>query len=191
VQKVYLLVGLGNPGNDYAVTRHNVGFIFLDYLAREYGFTLKSSKWQAEVVKDTLWGKPVVLAKPQTFMNRSGAAVAQIVNFFQISTENLIVVHDDLDLEVGRIKIVTSRGAGGHNGIRSIIQHLDANNFTRIKIGIGRPPEPMTSSNYVLSKFSPDEQKILEENLQNVEEAARMILEHGTIAAMNQINAKK
>lgn len=188
---MYLLVGLGNPGNDYAVTRHNVGFIFLDYLAREYGFTFKSSKWQAEVVKDTLWGKPVVLAKPQTFMNRSGAAVAQIVNFFQISTENLIVVHDDLDLEVGRIKIVTSRGAGGHNGIRSIIQHLDANNFTRIKIGIGRPPVPMTSSNYVLSKFSPDEQKILEENLQNVEEAARMILEHGTIAAMNQINAKK
>ncbi len=188
---MYLLVGLGNPGNDYSVTRHNVGFIFLDYLAEKYGFAFKSSKWQADVVKDSLWGKPVVLAKPQTFMNRSGSSVLQIKNYYQVNVQNLIVIHDDLDLDVGRIKIVTGRGAGGHNGIRSLIQHLDTNDFTRIKVGIGRPPALMSASNYVLSKFSPEEQKILEENLQNIEEAARMILEHGAVAAMNQINAKK
>lgn len=187
---MHLLVGLGNPGNDYSVTRHNIGFIFLDYLAAKNGFVFKRSKWQAEVVKDTLWAKPIVLAKPQTYMNRSGSAVSLIVNFYQVPTENLIVVHDDLDLELGRIKIVTERGAGGHKGIRSIIQHLGVNDFVRIRVGIGRPPPPMSASSYVLSRFSEDDQKVLKESLQQIEEAARMIIEHDVTTAMNRINSR-
>lgn len=188
---MYLLVGLGNPGSDYSKTRHNIGFIFLDYLAEKNGFVFKPSKWQAEIVKDTLWGKAVVLAKPQTYMNRSGSAVSLILNFYQMASKNLIVVHDDLDLPLGRVKIVTGRGAGGHNGIRSIIQHLDENDFTRIKVGIGRPDLPMSAANYVLSRFKPDEQELAKESLQNIEEAAKIILDHDAATAMTRINSRK
>lgn len=188
---MYLLVGLGNPGSEYAKTRHNIGFIFLDYLAEKKGLYFKASKWQADIVKDTLWGEAVIMAKPQTYMNRSGAAVSSVLDFYRIASNNLIVVHDDLDLALGRVKIVTGRGAGGHNGIRSIIQHLDVNDFTRIKVGIGRPDLPIDAANYVLSKFKPDEQELIKESLQNIEEAARMIIEHDAVTAMNRINPRK
>lgn len=187
---MYMIVGLGNPGRDYSTTRHNIGFIFLDYLADKNALVFKDSKWQAEMVKSALWGKQIILAKPQTFMNKSGTAVAQILRYYNIETENLIVVHDDLDLELGRIKIVTNRGSGGHNGIRSIIQHLGGvKEFVRIRVGIGRPADSEVSvSNYVLSRFSKEEQNSMNQRLQDVEDAVRLVIEEGVNGAMNRIN---
>lgn len=186
---MHMIVGLGNPGRDYSTTRHNIGFIFLDYLADKNGFVFKDSKWQAEVVKDVLWGKPVILAKPQTYMNNSGTAVSQIFRYYQIEIENLIVVHDDLDLELGRIKIVTDRGSGGHNGIRSIIQHLGGvKEFVRIRVGIGRPDSEVSVSNYVLSRFNLEEQKSMDQRLLEIEDAVCLVVEKGVVPAMNQIN---
>lgn len=189
---MYILVGLGNPGRDYSTTRHNIGFIFLDYLADKEGLSFKESKWQAEVVKDVLWGKTVLLVKPQTYMNKSGTAVSQILHYYQVETANLIVVHDDLDLPFGRIKIVTNRGDGGHKGIRSIIQHLGGTkDFVRIRVGIGRPDSPVSVSNYVLSRLSPEEQSSMQQGLQDMEEAVRLVMEKGIGVAMNRINSSQ
>jgi len=121
--KLYLLVGLGNPGERYSTTRHNVGFIFLDYLAERLSLVFKRSKWQALQARAMLWNTPVLLVKPETYMNLSGEAVGAISRYYQVPAERVIVVHDDLDLPQGRVKIVAGRGAGGHTGIISIIKH--------------------------------------------------------------------
>jgi len=188
---VYVIVGLGNPGKDYALTRHNIGFIFVDYLAAEHGLTFKGSKWQAETVKGQLWGQSVLLVKPQTYMNKSGLAVGQIANFYQVPNENIIVVHDDLDLELGRTKIVVNRGAGGHNGIRSLIEHLGGNDFVRFRFGIGRPQTAEAVSNYVLSRFSSPEQQVLAESLANLEQGVALLVSQGVMVAMNKVNSEK
>ena len=188
---MYVIVGLGNPGKDYALTRHNIGFIFVDYLAAKYGLTFKGSKWQAETVKDRLWGQSVLLVKPQTYMNKSGLSVGQIANFYQVPNENIIVVHDGLDLALGRSKIVINRGAGGHNGIRSLIEHLGGKDFVRFRVGIGRPQNAASVSKFVLSKFSSQEQQVMDEALANLEQGVRLIADEGIIAAMNTINSEK
>ncbi|MCF6291071.1 MAG: aminoacyl-tRNA hydrolase [Desulfobacterales bacterium] len=186
---MHLLVGLGNPGTQYATTRHNLGFLALDYLARCHGFAFSSSKWQAEIVKGCLWGKTVQLVKPMTFMNRSGDAVAAISRFFKIPAERILVVHDDLDLDLARIKMVARGGAGGHNGIRSLIQGLGTESFPRIKVGIGRPDQPIPAERYVLSGFSSAELKTVEERFVTLEEGLRIFLEQDVAAAMNFLNS--
>jgi PTH1 family peptidyl-tRNA hydrolase len=188
---VFLIVGLGNPGKDYLLTRHNIGFIFVDYLAAKYGFSFKGSKWQAETAKDRIWNQSVLLVKPQTYMNKSGMSVGQIANFYQIPNENIIVIHDDLDLALGRSKIVVNRGAGGHNGIRSLIEHLGGKDFARFRVGIGRPQHGQAVSKFVLSRFSDQEQLVIDEALQNIEEGVRLIVNEGILAAMNVINSDK
>lgn len=185
---MYLVVGLGNPGGEYAATRHNIGFLFLDYLAEKFRFSFKGTRWQAEAAREQLWGHTVLLAKPTTFMNRSGTAVGAIAHFYQISNSNIIVVHDDLDLPLGRAKIVTNRGAGGHNGIRSLIECLGGKDFIRIRVGIGRPRTPEGVSSFVLSRFSPEEKEILRNGLQDVEEGVALIVEKGLAVAMNRFN---
>lgn len=188
---MYLVAGLGNPGNKYKNTRHNIGFQFLDYLAKRHDSAFKESKWKADVVKANLWGHQAVLVKPSTYMNRSGQAVGAIARYYQLATEEIIVIHDDLDLGPGRIKIVYDRGAGGHNGIRSIIEGLGAKDFSRIRVGVGRPNEQMKVSDYVLSKFSADEGDLLNACLTEAERGLRMILDDGVMAAMNEINGSK
>lgn len=186
--KLYLLVGLGNPGDRYSSTRHNVGFIFLDYLAERLSLVFKGSKRQALQVRAMLWNTPVLLVKPDTYMNLSGEAVGAITRYYQVPAERVIVVHDDLDLPQGRIKIVVGRGAGGHKGIISIINHLGGNGFPRIKIGIGRPSGEMPADRYVLAGLDSDDLDCLMTGMSHVEEGVRLIIEQGIPAAMNQIN---
>ena len=186
---MYIVVGLGNPGKEYAATRHNIGFIFLDYLADKYRFTFKGTKWQAETVKDLSWGYPVLFVKPQTYMNLSGAAVRAIADFYQVDSSRIIVIHDDLDLPLGRTKIMINRGSGGHNGIRSLIDHLGGNDFVRIRIGIGRPDNLERVSDFVLSRFEQEETEKMCEELNRLEMGIRLVMEEGLPVAMNRINA--
>lgn len=186
---MFLLVGLGNPGDEYSSTRHNIGFLFLDHLAAGSGLVFKKSKWQAEVVKGGLWNSPVLLAKPLTFMNRSGDAVGLIARFHDVAASRVVVVHDDLDLPFGRVKVVVNRGPSGHNGVKSIIDHLGTRDFPRIRVGVGRPPGEATASQFVLGRFSSEELRHLPSLFGLIEKAAQLIVTEGVLRAMTLINA--
>ena len=187
---MYLIVGLGNPGQQYAGTRHNVGFMMLDYLAGKNNLTFTDSKWNASVAKVIVWDESVILLKPETFMNLSGTAVAQAAHFYKLQPADIIIIHDDLDMEFGRIKIVSGGGDGGHKGIRSITEHLGTKNFPRIKIGIGRPPSHILPEKYVLGKFDSEEREMLEQKMSIVAEGIRILLQQGIAAAMTVVNQK-
>lgn len=165
-----LIVGLGNPGKDYALTRHNVGFMALDRLATLEGDTFKpEKKCQAEVCKTSLNGRRVVLAKPTTFMNNSGITVRALLDFYKIKASDVIVIHDDKDFPLGDTKVQTDRGAGGHNGVLSIIEHLGTKAFTRIRIGVAPTDrEIIDTADFVLGKFTSAEQKTLVDVLDHV-----------------------
>lgn len=191
---VYLLVGLGNPGEKYAFTRHNIGFMFLDYFAEKHAVHFRKSEWQASVGKCLLWGSSLLLIKPETFMNLSGRPVSQAFSYFKsgsLTPERIIVVHDDLDLAPGRVRIVTGRGAGGHKGVHSIMNALSTKDFIRIRVGIGRPEPLFPVENFVLSRFSPEDNKKVVASLALIEEGARLIVAQGVEAAMNQINGQE
>jgi PTH1 family peptidyl-tRNA hydrolase len=165
--------------------------MFLDYLAQEAGVDFKESRWEALLVKANLESGPSLLVKPQTFMNLSGRAVAMIATYHKIEPEQIVVVHDDLDLEPGRLKIVQDRGAGGHNGIRSIIEQLGTRDFARLRIGIGRPPEFMKPADFVLSRFSEEERQLLARGFVEMSKAVTMIGRQGVVAAMNFFNRRE
>lgn len=191
----FLLVGLGNPGVKYSTTRHNVGFMLLDYLAEKHGFHIGKNKMQGLYGTHRLMGKQVVFLQPQTYMNRSGGCVRQFVDYFDIPLAHLLVVHDDIDLDCGRIKVVARGGAGGHNGIRSIGQHMGTLDISRIKVGVGRPGDGKSNTRqpvdrYVLSDFTSQELSLIEERSAIVEEAVEVFLEQGIAACMNVINCK-
>lgn len=186
---MFLLVGLGNPGDKYSRTRHNVGFLFVDYLVRKSSLSPGKSKWKAEVVKANLYGEDVVLVKPLTFMNLSGTAVAQIRSYYKIPLKNIIVVHDDLDLDFGRLKIVADRGAGGHKGVGSLIDNLGGKDFVRIRVGIGRPQFDQEPSSFVLSSLTGDEMHTLNDLFPVIEEGIKVYFDKGVIEAMNVINS--
>ena len=187
---MFLLAGLGNPGSKYAGTRHNIGFMVLDYLAANRNLTFVDSKWQALQLRTMLWEESVILFKPETFMNLSGTAVISLVNYYKIEIDKVIVIHDDLDLELGRIRIATGGGDGGHKGIRSIISGLGTKDFPRIKVGIGRPGVPIPPEKYVLSKFDADELELINQQLPLVEEGLQLLVKEGITAAMNAVNPK-
>jgi len=182
-----MLVGLGNPGAKYDGTRHNVGFQCIDYLAAESGASF-SAKWQSQVAQAVLFGHKAVLVKPETYMNNSGQAVGRIAAYFKIYREDIVVIHDDLDLDLARLKLVVNRGAGGHNGITSIISHLGGKQFARFRFGIGRPPREMPVSRFVLSKFSADERQLVEERLPRVAEGVDILFNDGIDKAMGEVN---
>jgi len=187
---MYLIAGLGNPGAKYEGTRHNIGFIFLDYLAREQGLTFGASKWQAEVAQGICCGRKVILVKPTTFMNLSGTALGQIASYYKIDLDEIMVIHDDLDLPLGRLKMVRKRGAGGHNGISSIISHLGSNDFNRVRLGVGRPTVPgMEVSSFVLGRFSPEELERVGGLFTDLERGVCRFVEEGGVKAMNFLNA--
>lgn len=184
-----MIVGLGNPGRKYENTKHNVGFMTVDRLAASHGAVFKSNPFQAEVADFFVNGEKILLVKPQTFMNESGRAVGPLMTYFGIETQELVVVYDDLDLALGKLRLRQKGSAGGHNGMKSIISHLGHQEFDRIKIGIGRPQPKMTVVNHVLSGFSKEERPLLEDSLQRATAACEFIMETSDFtAAMNRFN---
>ncbi len=186
---MFLVVGLGNPGDKYHLTRHNIGFIFLDYLADRLRIHFSGTKWQADAAKGVIDNQQILLLKPQTFMNLSGHAVVAAASFYKISPEKIIVIHDDLDMPFGKIKVLVNRGSGGHNGIRSIISQLGSQEFIRIKAGIGRPVDAIPIERYVLTKMTDNELQTLQKITERVSDALRHIVREGVNVAMNKINS--
>ena len=187
-----LIVGLGNIGKEYAQTRHNIGFMVVDELASRYNVTAWQNKWQAEVAQCFMSGK-VLLVKPNTYMNLSGNAVREIVNFYNVAPEDIIVIQDDLDLPCGHIRIREKGSAGGHNGISSIIQNLSTQEFPRLKIGIGHPEHSGKKVvNHVLERFNSEEQPLIKEAIANVASAVELLVKDNDIrSVMNKYNTKK
>ncbi len=188
---MHLVVGLGNPGREYEKTRHNLGFMVVDQFAATCSASFKKHRSVAAETADTVvGGARVILCKPMTFMNKSGEAAKGLASYFRIPSEKVIVVHDDLDLDFGRVKIAFNRGAGGHNGIRSLIQHLGAG-FVRVRIGIGRPPDQVAPHAFVLGRLRNEEAELLPACLDRACEAVEMVIERGCTEAMNFFNRKE
>jgi len=183
-----LIVGLGNPGSGYKSTRHSTGFRIIDHLSRNVGASLKGRRFQSRNIRTTYRGREIVLLKPVTFMNQSGRAVKACADFFHLSPNRILVVHDDLDLPVGKIKVVRNGGPGGHKGVLSIIEHLGSREFPRIKIGIGRPRYGESPEDYVLAPFYEDESEIMLRVFKVAVQACRLFIFDGIESAMNQIN---
>lgn len=186
-----LVVGLGNPGPKYDATRHNVGFMVIDALAEIYNIRLESkNRFDALVGRGDIENRPAVLAKPLSYMNRSGIPTQRIAAYFRISSKDLLVVHDDIDLAYGRIKIKEKGGHGGHNGLKSLIEAFGNGDFARIRIGIGRPETGHNVTGHVLGTFHPDERTALERIIERSREAAVSILCQGAKESMNVFNRK-
>lgn len=187
----YLVVGLGNPGSQYEATRHNVGFRAVDALAKEAGVKIDRAKFQALTAQATVGGVRVLLMKPQTYMNLSGVAVKQAADFYKVPPERVLVLFDDIDLDVGRLRIRRNGSAGGHNGIKSIISSLGSQAFPRIKIGVGAKPHPdYDLADWVLSRFTLAEQKLLDPAIEHAAEAVPVIFTQGIERASSQFNRK-
>jgi len=184
----YLIVGLGNPGREYRTTRHNVGFMAVDTLAKGIGAGMSRMQSKALVGQAAFDGKKIVLVKPQTYMNLSGQAVASLVRFYKVPLEHVLVVHDELDLPFGTIRLRPGGGSAGARGMGSIIEQLGTQEFPRLRVGIGRPPWRMDPADYVLKEFSRAEQELLPQVLERAASAARYFIEHGIQYAMNQFN---
>ena len=191
-----LIVGLGNPGRGYANNRHNVGFICLNHFARTQGIRLDKKQGQARIGVGEVAGSKLVVARPQTYMNLSGQSVSRLVKKFNINLNNLLVIHDDLDLPLGKIRIRQGGSSGGHKGIDSIIAWLGSEDFLRLRVGIGRPAIPPGSAEiseadiiaYVLSDFTPDEKQTIAGVIPRVSEAILCLVTEGLMAAMNKYN---
>lgn len=189
-QETFLIVGLGNPGAEYRLTRHNFGFMVLDSLAEHWSVQLKKIKFNAVYVEDRFKGNKVVLAKPLTFMNESGRSVAPLMRYFKIQTENMLVIHDDLDLPLGTLRIRPSGSSGGQRGIESITKLLGTQEFPRMRLGISRPPGQMDPKDYVLKNFLPNEEELKKIVLRQAIEAIECFIEDGLTTAMNRYNGE-
>ncbi len=190
-----LIIGLGNPGRGYAKNRHNAGFMCVNHIARAYNIILDRKQSKARVGTGKIAGEEVILAKPGTFMNLSGESVALLIKRYGISPDDLIVIHDDLDLPLGKIRIRKGSTSGGHKGVNSIITSLGTRDFVRIRIGIGRPLEdkiPVSEErkirDYVLTDFTPEEKKIMTEVIARASEAVLCLISEGLTTAMNKFN---
>ncbi len=185
----HIIVGLGNPGKEYITTRHNAGFLSLEYISQKEGFSISRSRFKA-VVTDTVFGtKRCLFMMPQTYMNNSGEAVKEACDFYKVAPENVIVIFDDISLPVGKLRIRKSGSAGGHNGIKSIIAHLGTQDFPRIKVGVGeKPHKEMDLADWVLSNFSAEEKKVLFDEFEKVNEAAKLLVKGKAEEAMAKFN---
>lgn len=185
-----LIVGLGNPGRAYANNHHNIGFICLNHFARTHGVKFDRKQARARTGAGKVAGSKVVLAKPQTHMNLSGESVSRLVKKFNVSPDDLIVIHDDLDLPLGKIRLSQGSSSGGHKGINSIIKELGSQDFIRVRVGIGRPAGASEDEiiAYVLSDFSPEERKSITPVIPRVSEALLCLLTEGLTLAMNKYN---
>ena len=183
-QEFYCIVGLGNPGREYAETKHNVGFCVIDKLAEKYEIKVEKYKNRALIGDGMIRDKRVLLVKPQTFMNLSGESVREIVNFYKIPQERFVVIFDDTSLPCGSVRI------RGHNGIRNIIDQMGTDVFNRIKVGIGEKPKGWDLADYVLAKFSPDDLPAMEEGMEKAVKGVELILSRGVAEAANRVNQK-
>lgn len=188
---MFIIVGLGNPGKDYQNTRHNIGFDVIDALADMAGISVIEKKHKAIIGKGIIDGQKVILAKPQTYMNLSGESVREIIDYYKVDEEQeLIVISDDISLDVGMLRVRKKGSAGGHNGLKNIIQHLGHDTFMRVKMGVGEKPKGYDLADYVLGHFTPEERKIMNEAAMSATEAIRMMMAGDVDKAMNAFNKK-
>ena len=187
-----LIVGLGNPGWIYANNRHNTGFMCLNHFVKMQGIRLDKKQGQARIGLGEVVGSEIVIAKPQTYMNLSGQSVSRLVKKFDINLNDLLVIHDDLDLPLGKIRIRQGGSSGGHKGVGSIITELGSQDFLRLRVGIERPATPFSNEAdiiaYVLSDFTPEEKQVITQVIPRVSEAIRCLLTEGLAATMNKYN---
>ncbi len=188
--QLWLIVGLGNPGPAYQRSRHNLGFMVLDHLAARNGIQTRLRKFKADCRDGRIGKRPALLAQPQTFYNLSGESVASLVNFFKLPPERLIVVHDDLDLESGRLRVKRGGGDAGNRGIRSLAEALATTDFVRVRIGIGRPAEGQQAADYVLMPLRGDESGAFEEPIDRAAQAIETIIAYGLETAMGRYNQR-
>ncbi|MBI3771946.1 MAG: aminoacyl-tRNA hydrolase [Gammaproteobacteria bacterium] len=190
--EIALIVGLGNPGAQYEQTRHNAGFWFVDAIAHAHRATFRGEpKFAGDIAKITLQGRDVWLLKPNIFMNRSGQAVAALSRFYKIAPEQILVVHDELDLDPGIARLKQGGGHGGHNGLRDIVAQLGSSEFKRLRIGIGRPPAGHDVSNFVLSRAGSEEQRRMDDAIAAAQEVVPLVIGGDFEKAMNRLNARK
>lgn len=187
----WLVVGLGNPGPEYENTRHNCGFRVLDCLAERWQLSFQKRKWKG-VLAETRWeGRRVVLLKPLTYMNCSGESVRAAMDWYHIAEDHLVVIYDDIDLALGAIRVRPKGSAGSHNGMKSVLQHTEGDCFPRIRVGIGSRPAQMDLANYVLGRFSGEEERQLQPALEHAADALLCVMEKGTEQAMSRYNGLK
>ncbi len=184
----WLIAGLGNPGRKYADTRHNIGFMVIDRLAKEHGFAVIQKKFDTVFGLGEIDGIKVVLTKPMAFMNRSGPPITQLAKYYKLESDHVLVIHDDIDILFGNLKIKAKGGHGGHNGLRSIIGAAGGGEFPRIRIGIGRPDTQIEVTDHVLGKFAKEESATLDLVLSCAAEAAQSIIKKGLPLSMNRFN---
>ena len=185
---MYLIVGLGNPESDYANTRHNMGFKVINELAKEYGIDIARKKFNSEYEKSIIEGEKVILIKPQTFMNASGEAVIEFVNFYKVELDKIIIIYDDMDIEPGKVRIRKSGSPGSHNGMKSVVHFLNSENFPRIRVGIGKPHNEENRIEYVIGAIPEDEKVHLNDGVKKAKNAVIELLKNGIDTAMNQFN---
>lgn len=190
-KNIAVVAGLGNPGKQYEATRHNAGFRVVDLVARDFSIPLQERKFKASWGMGTVEGVKIILVKPLTFMNRSGDAVGEILRYFNVEADRMIVVHDDLDLLPGQLRLARGGGAGGHRGVSSIIDHVGRRDFPRLKLGIGKPARKEQVEGFVLQAPSSQEAAVFEEMIVRGAEAVRAVLSIGLSAAMNQYNRRE
>lgn len=191
-EPIQLIAGLGNPGAEYAETRHNVGFWFVDMLAADVGARFaREGKFAGEVAKASVQGSLCWLLKPTTFMNRSGQAVAALANFYKIPPQSVLVVHDELDLPPGEVRLKQGGGPGGHNGLKSIIASLGTADFLRLRLGIGHPGDRNLVTNFVLHTPGRDERELIEQRFADVLAVLPWVIQGDQARAMNQLHSKK
>ena len=188
---MYIIAGLGNPGAQYDMTRHNIGFHTIDYIAGKHGIKMKKLKFKAVYGEGVIAGEKVYLVKPQTYMNLSGESVCEMARFYKIPPENIIVISDDVSLDTGRIRVRPKGSAGGHNGLKSIIYLLGSDEFPRVKMGVGAPKrEEIDLADHVLGRFAKDEIPVMENAIIRAEGAVSEIIRNGVQSAMNKFNGK-
>ena len=185
---MYLVVGLGNPENDYSQTRHNMGFNAINKIAEEYKINVNKNKYKGLYGNGTIEGQKVILLKPQTYMNLSGKSIKEVVDFYKIDLDNIIVIYDDIDIEPGKIKIRKSGGSGSHNGMKSVVEELKTESFKRVRIGIGAPEDKSDLIEYVIGAIPKEEKEKLNEGVELAKNAVIEILKDGIDKAMNKFN---
>lgn len=188
---MYIIAGLGNPRKEYDNTRHNIGFDVIDALAKRHNIDILERKHKAMIGKGYIAGQKVILVKPQTFMNLSGESIREVTDYYKVDArEDLIVISDDISLDPGLIRIRKKGSAGGHNGLKNIIQHLGHDQFQRIKMGVGAKPKDYDLADYVLGHFTQTERKIMDESVKNACDAIEIMMTDGPDTAMNRYNKK-
>lgn len=185
-----LIIGLGNPGAEYARTRHNIGFEAIDTLARINNISINKNKFKGLYGEGFIGGDKAILIKPQTYMNLSGESIISFISWYKVQAKDILVIYDDVSLAPGKLRIRQKGSPGGHNGIKSIIQHLGTDEFERIKIGVGEKPQGWDLADYVLGRFSNSETKLMDTIMEDVADATQMIIEKGIQEAMNAYNPK-